>query len=93
MQKSYRIWESISEINPKLKGKFNNHRERDKIIQKKVFCQCLGSGIALKMHFWMISSQMPVPLIDSTTDLYFLCEIKETIPIEYTFGNAIDFSL
>lgn len=31
--------------------------------------------------------------MDSTTDLYFLYEIKEAIWIEYTFGNAIDFSL
>lgn len=36
---------------------------------------------------------MPVPLMDTTTDLYFLCEIKEAIQIEYTFGNAIVFSL
>lgn len=74
-----------------MKGKFN--RERDKIIQKTVFCQYLESGIALKIHFWMFLSQMPIPLIDSTTDLYFLCEIKEAIHIEYTFGNAIGFSL
>lgn len=93
MQKSYRILGSISEINPKMKGKFNSHRERDKNIQKKVFCQCLGSGIVLKIYFWMILSQMPVPLMDTTTDLYFLCEIKEAIQIEYTFGNAIVFSL
>lgn len=92
-KRSSRILGSISEINLKMKGKFNSHRERDKNIQKKVFCQCLGSGRALKIHFWMILSQMPVPLMDSTTDLYFLCKIKEAIQIEYTLGNAIDFSL
>lgn len=74
---SYRILVIISEINTKMKGKFNSQRERDKIIQNKIFYQCLGSGIALIIHFWMILSQMPVPSMDSTTDLYFLCEIKE----------------
>lgn len=77
----------------KVKGKFNSHRERVKKIQKKVFCHCFRSGIALKIYFWRISSQMLVQLMESTMDLYFLCEIKKATWIKYTLCNAIDFSL
>lgn len=33
---------------------------------------------------------MPVQLMESATDLYFLCEIKKATQIKHTLCNAID---
>lgn len=90
-KRSYRVVGTVAQIKWKVSSAATGKGLKKS--KRRYFCRSFGSGIALKIYFRRISSQMPVQLMGSTMDLYFLCEIKKATWIKYTLCNAIEFSL